>query len=130
MRKLLYSLFIFLTVIGLSSCKAKIIDPIDVTVEVVSETLVSHQIEVHVVIPIDLASMDELYEIALSISSQTYEKHFHTIGTDRYMMTIVLYQSTADYTSKTPSYGQILFIINDSVTSPGLSIGQNDLIFE
>ena len=130
MRKLLYALFIFLTVIGLSSCKAKVVDPVDLTVDVVSETLVSHQIELHVVIPIDLASMDELNEIALSIGSQTYEKYFDTIGTDRYMMTIILYQSTADYTSKAPSYGQILFIINDSITSPGLSIGQNDLIFE
>jgi len=130
MRKILYTLFILLAAIGLASCSDKVVDPVDVTVQVMSETMVSNQIEVHVVVPIDLSSMTELYEIALSISSQTYEKHFDAIGTDRYIMTIVLYQSSADYTSETASYGQIVFVINDSITSPGLSIGQNSLIFE
>ncbi len=129
MKKLFYTLFIFLIVISLASC-SKVQDPVDVTVEVVSETLVSNQIQLHVVVPNDLSSMTELYEIALSIGSQTYEKHFDTISTDRYVMTIVLYQSSAEYTSETPSYGQIVFVINDTISTPGLQINQNGLIFE
>lgn len=128
MKKLFYTLFILLIVIGLASC-SKDKDPVDVTVEIVSETLVSRHIEVHVIIPIELSSMAELYEIALSISSQTYEKHFDTIATDRYTMTIVLYHSSAEYTSETPSYGQITFVINDSISTPGLQVDQNSLMF-
>ncbi|MCF7930347.1 MAG: hypothetical protein K9L02_02430 [Acholeplasmataceae bacterium] len=129
MKKLLYALFISFIVIGLASC-SKDKEPIDITVEVVSEIIVSNHIEVHVVVPVEITSIDELYEIALSIASQTYEKHFEMIETNRYMMKIVLYSSSADYAIEAPSYGQILFIINDTVTSPGLTIGQNDLIFE
>lgn len=129
MKKIFYIIFVLLISVGLASC-SKDKDPVDLTVDVVSETVVSNHIEVHVVVPIELSSMAELYEIALSISSQTYEKYFDTIETNRYMLTIVLYQSSAEFTSNTPSYGQITFVINDSISTPGLQIDQNDLIFE
>jgi len=129
MKKIFYIIFVLLISVGLASC-SKDKDPVDLIVDVVSETVVSNHIEVHVVVPIELSSMAELYEIALSISSQTYEKYFDTIETNRYMLTIVLYQSSAEFTSNTPSYGQITFVINDSISTPGLQIDQNDLIFE
>ncbi|MFH1693934.1 MAG: hypothetical protein ABH890_06600 [Bacillota bacterium] len=129
MRKLLYLLFLFLLVISLASCK-KDVEPIDVTVEVVSEVIISNQIEVHVVVPIELSSMAELYEITLNVASQTYEKHFEMIGTDQYTMTLMLYQSSAEYASDNASYGQFEFLINSSITTPGLSLGADDLIFE
>ena len=128
MKKLFYILFIVLVSVSLASCKDK--EPVDVTVEVVSETVVSNQIQIHVVVPIELASMDELYEIAMNVASQSYEKHFDTIGTDDYEMHLMFYKTSADYTSKTMTYGQLDFDINATLENPGLTISQNSLVFE
>ena len=128
MKKLFYILFIVLVSISLASCKDK--EAVDITVEVVSEVVVSNQISLHVVVPIQLDSMEDLYEIAMNVASQTYEKHFEMIGTDDYEMHLMFYKTSEDYSSQTVSYGQLDFDINQSISNPGLSLNQDALIFE
>ncbi|PKK96558.1 MAG: hypothetical protein CVV58_05740 [Tenericutes bacterium HGW-Tenericutes-3] len=128
MKKIFYILFIVLVSISLASCKDK--EAVDITVEVVSEVVVSNQISLHVVVPIQLDSMEDLYEIAMNVASQTYEKHFEMIGTDDYEMHLMFYKTSQDYSSQTVSYGQLDFDINQSISNPGLSLNQDALIFE
>jgi hypothetical protein len=121
MRKILYFSMMFLLILGLSSCKEAIEDPESITASVVSEIIAGESITIHVVLPISVSDAAEINEIILSIASQTYEKHFDRIGTDRYQLTVTIYESDAAYTAQT-SLGQQIFIINDNLEHPGLSI--------
>lgn len=105
MRKILYFSMMFLLILGLSSCKEAIEDPESITASVVSEIIAGESITIHVVLPISVSDAAEINEIILSIASQTYEKHFDRIGTDRYQLTVTIYESDAAYTAQT-SLGQ------------------------
>ena len=130
MKKLLGILFLFTLIFGLISCKPDetvIVDPEDITVEIQEETVVGEMITVHVVIGVEIETLDEILEITLSIASQTYEKHFDMINGESYTLSVYLYLNEADYTANNNSYGYHTFNINTSLENPGLSLGTNAL---
>ena len=130
MKKTLGILFLFTLIFGLISCKpspTEVLDPEDITVEIQEETIVGEMIDVHVVIGVELETLDQLLEITLSIASQTYEKHFEMINGESYTLRVYLYHSEADFTANNNSYGYHTFNINTSLENPGLSLGTNAL---
>ncbi|MCR3906889.1 MAG: hypothetical protein NUK62_07710 [Tenericutes bacterium] len=129
MKKLIILLFIVITTFGLASCKGSD-EPVDLTIQIAQETYIDNHIEVHIIVPIELKNMAELNEIAMNVASQKYEAYFDEIGTQAHTLMIYVYASNAEFTANTPSYGSLSFDINKDVTSPGLSVLQNGLIFE
>jgi len=130
MRKIIALLFVLTLIVGLVSCKpsdSTIIDPEDITVEIQEETIVGNIINVHVVVGIELETLDELLEITLSVASQTYEKHFDMIDGKSYTLRVYLYASVAQYTASNNTYGYHNFSINSTLENPGLSLGTNAL---
>lgn len=131
MKKIITLLFVLTIVLGLISCKPNdptvALEPEDITVEILSETIVGTNINVQVAITIEVETLDELLEITLSIASQIYEKHFEMIDGKFYTLSVYLYQSEADFISNVNSYGYHMFNINQSLENPGLSLGTNGL---
>lgn len=130
MRKIITIVILFVLIIGLISCKPSVptvVDPEDITVEIQEETVVGEMISVHVVVGVELETLDELLEITLSIASQTYEKHFDMINGESFTLTVYLYLNEADFTANNASYGYHVFDINESLENPGLSLGTNAL---
>jgi hypothetical protein len=105
----------------------KIPEPELLDVTVMNEQLMFRQIHLHVVVPIEVADLDELMEITLDIARQTYEKHFDLIDVKPYTLTVYLYQSQAHYNAENVSYGYHVFNINVSLEQPGLSLSHNHL---
>ncbi|MBU1143996.1 MAG: hypothetical protein KKH92_10195 [Firmicutes bacterium] len=130
MRKITILLFMLALIFSLISCKpdeTPILEPEDITVEIQEETVIGTMIQVHVVVGIEIETLDELLEITLSIASQTYEKHFDMIDGRSFTLRVYLYASEADFTANNNSYGNHLFNINQSLENPGLSLGTNAL---
>lgn len=130
MRKITTLLFMFALIFSLISCKpdkTEIIEPDDITVEIQEETVIGTMIQVHVVVGVEIETLDELLEITLSIASQTYEKHFDMIDGRSFTLRVYLYASEAHFTANNNSYGNHLFNINASLENPGLSLGTNAL---
>ncbi|MDO9628839.1 MAG: hypothetical protein Q7I99_02970 [Acholeplasmataceae bacterium] len=130
MRKITILLFIFTLLLGLISCKPAVptvLEPEDITVQVFSETVVGQVISVHVVLGVELSTLDELLEITLSIASQTYEKHFEMIDGRQFTLRVYLYASEAHFTANNNTYGYHNFNINQTLENPGLSLGTNAL---
>ncbi|MBN2300158.1 MAG: hypothetical protein JXC31_03110 [Acholeplasmataceae bacterium] len=129
MKKTIYLSLLLLMIFGLASCK-KGVEAGDITVQVVSEIIETDSIDVHLVIPVELNTEAELYEIVMNVASQTYEKYFDTIGSSTYSLIIHCYATSAEYDANTQSYGQLSMMINETITNPGLTLDQNDLTFE
>jgi len=128
MRKIVYILIGFASLLILVSCKpSDDLTPIDLEVTILSEVVSNQVIDVHVLIPIDLADLDELMEITLHMATLTYNKHFEDIKTDAFELNIHLYASSSDYQANTQTYGYHQFFINQTLTTPGLSLGTNGL---
>jgi hypothetical protein len=128
MKKILYLVILMSALFALMACGDKEIpepDLLDVTV--MNEELLFQQIKLHVVVPIQVANLDELMEITLDIARQTYEKHFDLIDIKPYTLTVYLYQSEAHYNAENASYGYHVFDINVSLEQPGLSLSDNQL---
>lgn len=132
MKKLFYTMIIFFLSVGLIACKPGVEPKIaeDLTISIASETIVANKIEVHIIIPIELKSIDDLAEIMMNVASQTYEKHFDAINTKKHSMRLYFYSSVADYENNTPVYGNAEFVINKSLTEPGLELVNNSLTIE
>ncbi len=124
MRKINYFILLLLVVLTFVGC-SKNGDAVDVNIA--QETVTFHHIELHVVVPFTIESMAELDELAYSIASQTYERHFDAIGTETYTLDIYLYDSQANYDGASITYGSITFMINETLTSPGLTVSTNHL---
>jgi hypothetical protein len=126
MKKILFLSTILLLALGLASCKDKVRDPEAITAYIVNETVLIKQITVHVVVPVTTTDVNDITEIVFNIGSQIYEKHFVTIGTDRYTLTVYIYRSEALYEIDS-FFGYQEFKINKDLEHPGLSY--DDLIF-
>jgi hypothetical protein len=114
-----------LLLFGLAACNKSSGDDFDVTV--MNERMGFRTIEVDVVIPEAIDDLDDLFEITLDIARQTYNSHFSDIGTDHYTMTIRLYKTESDYDDRNPTYGSHTFEINETLSHPGLTTGENNL---
>jgi hypothetical protein len=129
MKKLFSILLIVVSMLILSSCvseETKTEYPIDLEVTIISEVTDEVNIIVNVLVPIELSSLDDLLEITLNIASQTYERHFNMIGSKQYTLRINLFKSISSL-DQIPTYGYHEFLINASLTSPGLSLSTNGL---
>lgn len=110
---------------GLAACNKSDGDAFDVTV--MNERMGFRTITVDVVIPEVIDDLDDLYEITLDIARQTYNSHFSDIGTDHYTLTVRLYKTADDYDDHNPTYGYHTFEINETLSHPGLTSGDNSL---
>jgi hypothetical protein len=129
MKKLFSILLIVVSMLILSSCvseETKTEYPIDLEVTIISEVTDEVNIIVNVLVPIELSNLDDLLEITLNIASQTYERHFNMIGSKQYTLRINLFKSISSL-DQIPAYGYHEFLINASLTSPGLSLSTNGL---
>ncbi len=128
MKKLSFFLVLLISTFTLVACQsAPIIQSGDVKVQIADEFMTSNTLDVHAVIPYGFESIDDLYEVALSVVSMSYEKHFESIGITNYTMTIYFYQSLDHYEKVNASYGTMVFDINKDLNSPGLSLRTNGL---
>ncbi len=128
MRKIISLFVLILSLFMLVGCGDKTPEAMDIDVSIADEMMTSSTLTLHVIVPIELASVNELNEIMYSVASQRYEHHFETIGMDRYTLTIYVYSSQSQVDAETNDYGMISFTINESMTNPGLSLDQNDLM--
>ena len=126
MKKFLMILILTVTLFSLFACQGTK----DVEVTIANESITAGNIVVDVIVTEEFETVDQIKEIAYNISSQVYEKNFDTIGSSSYTLTINLYDSESSVTSKTMTYGSIIFDINKSLESPGLSLNQNLLTLE
>ncbi len=124
MRKYISIFIIMALFIGLVGCNR---GPKDLEITIVNEVVASKEILVDAIVPNNIKTIDELEEIAYNIVSQVYEKHFETIGSSTYVLTLNLYQSQQDYDGGNKTYGTIKFDINKSITLPGLQLNTNNL---
>jgi len=131
MKKISTYIFLILTILLLSSCNKTTEEdyPIDLEVTVLSEITDESNITINVLVPITVNSLDDLLEITLNIASQTYERHFQMIGSNSYQLRINLFKD-ASSVNQTPEYGYHVFIINQSITNPGLTLSTNGLKLE
>jgi hypothetical protein len=132
MKKTFSLMILFVLMMIISACNnetTEILYPIDLEVSIISETTDEVSITVNVLVPIELTDLDDLLEITLNIASQTYERHFDMIGSNSYTLRINLYKSVSSI-EQLPQYGYHEFLINSSMTSPGLSLSTNGLKLE
>lgn len=127
MRKL-HVLMLIVLVFLLVACKPTPEGPIDLTVHIAEESFEDGEIDVHVVVGTQAATPDDLLEIVYEVARVTYEKHLTAIGTDAYVLTIYVYVTTSDYQADSATLGTISFSINESVSRPGLSLLEDNLI--
>jgi predicted small secreted protein len=125
MKKAITIIMVLAALIVLVGCNGSEGDTLDVNV--MNERLVFQTIDVHVVIPEPITDMDALVEITTDIARQSYQKNFSTIGTESYTLTVYLYEDEDDYADEDVTYGYHTFLINKSVTEPGMSSGEDHL---
>lgn len=111
--------------IALVGCNGSEGDTFDVNV--INERLGFQTIDVHAVVPEPITDMDALLEITNDIARQSYQKNFSTIGTESYTLTVYLYENEDDYDDEVVTYGYHTFLINKSVTEPGIYPGDDHL---
>ncbi len=111
--------------IALVGCNGSEGDTLDVNV--MNERLGFRTIDVHVVISEPITDMDALLEITNDIARQSYQKNFSTIGTEFYTLTVYLYETEDDYEDEDVTYGYHTYLINKSVTEPGIDSGDDNL---
>ena len=128
MKKIYGILFIFALIFTLIGCTNNEVEDVEITIK--NEEILSDKINIDVVVPNKIKTIEEIEEIAYNIASQIYEKHFDSIGTSTYLLTINLYDSSSSYDSKDMTYGMITFDINKSLEQPGLSLNTNSLSIE
>lgn len=128
MKKIYGILFIFALIFTLIGCTNNEVEDVEITIK--NEEIFSDKINIDVVVPNKIKTIEEIEEIAYNIASQVYEKHFESIGTSTYLLTINLYDSSSSYDSKDMTYGMITFDINKSLEQPGLSLNTNSLSIE
>lgn len=126
MKKFLMILILTVTLFSLFACQGTK----DVEVTIANESITAGNIVVDVIVTEKFETVDQIKEIAYNISSQVYEKNFDTIGSSSYTLTINLYDSESSVTNQIITYGSIIFDINQSLESPGLSLNQNLLTLE
>jgi predicted small secreted protein len=125
MKKAITIIMVLAALIVLVGCNGSEGDTLDVNV--MNERLGFQTIDVHVVIPEPITDMDALVEITNDIARQSYQKNFSTIGTESYTLTVYLYEDEDDYADEDVTYGYHTFLINKSVTEPGMSSGEDHL---
>jgi predicted small secreted protein len=125
MKKAITIIMVLAALIVLVGCNGSEGDTLDVNV--MNERLGFQTIDVHVVIPEPITDMDALVEITTDIARQSYQKNFSTIGTQSYTLTVYLYEHEDDYADEDVTYGYHTFLINKSVTEPGISPGEDHL---
>jgi predicted small secreted protein len=125
MKKAITIIMVLAALIVLVGCNGSEGDTLDVNV--MNERLGFQTIDVHVVIPEPITDMDALVEITNDIARQSYQKNFSTIGTESYTLTVYLYEDEDDYADEDVTYGYHTFLINKSVTEPGISPGEDHL---
>jgi hypothetical protein len=103
------------------------VDPIDLDVNVKLVEFNDTLFNVHVVIPIQVASLNDLLEITLDIARQMYDIQADEIGTEMMILTVYLYKNEGDFSLRDATYGYHQFTINASSSTPGLSMGSNHL---
>jgi hypothetical protein len=126
MKKLLYILVLMMLFFGISACKDDIADPIDIEVEVLSETFTFDQIVVHVLISYNFEDINDLNDVVQTIAGETYLDYFVQIDGKRFTMTVYVYNSQSDFDTLNATRGYHTFDVN-RVNSPGLSPGINAL---
>lgn len=104
-------------------------EPTDVDVMLMDEVISEGSIEAYLVIPIELASKDELTEIAYSSASLIYEKHFNTIGQDHVVLVLYFYSSEEVYGNDQNDLGYLTYDIDLNEDNFGLKLQENSLIF-
>lgn len=128
MRKLTLVMILMIATFTLYACdKGPVVTSGDIKVQIADEFITDDTLEIHAVIPYSFESLDDLHEVALTVISQSYEKHFDQIGTSTYTMTIYFYKSADDFDSDKATYGTMVFDINKDVENPGLTLKTNSL---
>ncbi len=127
MRKSIFTLLFLVITLLLVGCQNDP-EPKDIVV-IASQSLTDVSLQADVVIN-DATSLAELNEIALNVASQIYEENFAEIGAKKMTFTLRFYASEDDFEANQITYGTLTFDINLSVTSPGLSLKTNALIYE
>lgn len=123
MRKLTLMIVLMIATFTLFACdKGPVTTSGDIKVQITDEIITSNTLEIHAVIPYNFESLDDLHEVALTVISESYEKHFNQIGTSSYTMTIYFYKSLNDFDSNKATYGTMVFDINKDVENPGLTL--------
>lgn len=128
MRKLSIMTLMLIATLTLIGCQSgPVVTDGDIKVQIADEAISTSTLEIHAIIPYNFESVDDLYEVALTVISQSYEKHFDAIGTQTYTMTVYFYQSIDHYDRANASYGTMVFDINKDLDHPGLTLKTNDL---
>lgn len=125
MKKAITIIMVLAALIALVGCNGSEGDTLDVNV--MNERLGFRTIDVHVVISEPITDMDALLEITNDIARQSYQKNFSTIGTESYTLTVYLYENEDDYEDENVTYGYHTYLINKSVTEPGMYTGDDNL---
>lgn len=126
MKKIITLSMIVVSMLLLASCSRA--QEIEVTIA--NETFTQNEIQVDVIVSENFETIAQVEEIAYQIASQIYEKHFETIGTSSYSMSINLYDSESSLSNEDITYGSLIFDINKKLESPGLSLYRNLLTIE
>jgi len=128
MRKLI-TVFI-LIIVGLTLVACGSDEPKDIEVTVIDLTVESSEIIADVIVTEDFKELSQLEEIAYNVSSQLYEENFEMIGASSYSMIINFYDSQGSFDAEDATYGTIIFDVNKSMETPGLSLNQNQLTID
>jgi len=128
MRKLSIITLMLIATLTLIGCqKDPVVTKGDIKVQIADEAISTSTLEIHAIIPYNFESVDDLYEVALTVISKSYEKHFDAIGSETYTMTIYFYKSVDDFDQDKPTFGTMVFDINKDLDHPGLTLKTNDL---
>ena len=131
MRKYLYVTFVLLLTLVLVSCDKSepvesspvdtVIEPVDLTVNVVETETINQNIYVHVVTNYTIDSLDLYTNLMNEIANNVYLDHYETIDGNLYHLTIYAYESQADYDASN-DYFNVVYLINGSIDAPGLQL--------
>jgi UDP-2,3-diacylglucosamine pyrophosphatase LpxH len=131
MKNILRLSLVLLLMLTLFACKPdnEEITYQDITIEIASETITFNSIDVRVHFTQEIDHEDELYEIALFVAGHIYEKHLESMRSNRYILTIRLHDGST-LSGINTAYGHVVFMVNRSVTEPGLSLESEHFILD
>ncbi len=128
MRKVFILLLLITAIFTLVGCGNKEAETLDVFMA--NQTSTWNSSSYHVIVNAEIDDLEALEEIAYNVASQSYEQDFDLIGTNRYTLSFYFYTTQASFDNEDSDYGMIVFMVNDSLDNPGLSLKTNELIFE
>ena len=127
MRKLVAMLSLTLIAFAFAGCSLPYASEGDLSLDILEETIQNQTMTIHVHTPYRFRSSEDLYEVALTTASLTYEKHFERFEDHAYILHFRFYASEKDYQNGVVTYGTLSFDVNRDTLNPGLSIRSNNL---